>query len=415
MLRCKIYIVKGGLLAILSLMMLAVAGCSRESQVHMFYVIQTESTPIAVTEGGPRYAEPPFRLESVLRVNQRTDVAASLLRDPRDFAPGPKGTLIVVERNDGRAVVYGSDGEFIRELGGKGAGPGQFETIQNLNVLGDSLAFYDRSLLRLSIFRVDGTLVSVLPTRKYGRPSGIDLLPGNLLALRSNYYRYEEDFVYKANNVTVVRASIGDTLVTLTTDRALIGENRSPGAGSGATMVASILPFSSEPTAMVIPGNRFLLTTGDRPELAIIDIEGDFIRKIRLAFPPRRVTREMKDAYWQAEEERLTRVGRKLDPSVKANTVFPEKAGWWNRVIADDAGYLWLQDVTSNPGWLADRLWRYFVIDPEGCFLGYVEMPGETGRIENGMYYAIVKNPETGEVVPTVFQIVSALEGVTYP
>ena len=409
------FLVRNGLLYLIFVMLLAVTGCSRERKAHAFYVNQSNGIPIAITEGGPKYAEPPFQLEPVLTVNQRTDVPASLLRDPRDFAPGPEGTLIVVERNEGRAVVYDSDGEFIRELGGKGAGPGEFQIIQNLNVLGDSLAFYDRSLLRLSIFRVDGTLVSVFPTRKYGRPAGIDLLPGNLLALRSNSLRFEDDFVYEASNVTVIRAAIDDTLASLTTDQVLIGQNRSPGGGPGGTMVTSILPFSSEPTAMLIPGNRVLLTTGDRPELAIFDIGGGLIRKIRLALPPRRVTQEMKIAYWQAAEQRRARLGRTLDPSVKANQVFPEKAGWWSRIIADEVGYLWLQDVTSNPGWLPDRPWRYFVIDPEGCYLGDVEMPSETGRIENGRYCAIVKNPETDESIPTVYRIVPTVEGLEYP
>ncbi len=75
-------------------------------------------------------------------------------------------------------------------------------------------------------------------------------------------------------------------------------------------------------------------------------------------------------------------------------------------MIADNAGYLWLRDVTSNPSALPGKSNRFFVFDPEGCYLGDVVMPAMRGRIENGRLYLIVKDPETGLDEPVVYRIV---------
>lgn len=390
--------------------------CEKDPREHSFQVIEEEGVPIALTLNGPLYDQPPFRLEYILSINQREDLPASLLKEPRDFAPGPDSTLIVVEQYEGRAVVFDQNGEFVRELGGKGAGPGQFEMLQDFKVLGDSLAFYDRSLFRLTFFHINGSLLDVLSTGNYGRMSGIDFLPGGLYALRTRYsLRFDRGFTFSKSIITVVHGATGDTLTSLSTGEVVVGKKPAGAGAAGVTTVVSIMPFTPTPSAIVAGDDRILVTTGDRPDITLFDFTGRPVRKIRLDLPPRPVTAKLKEIYWEGEESRYATLGRKFDPSVKTQTIFPKHAGWWGTVIVDDAGYIWLQDVTSNPAGLPYRSCRFFVLDPEGRYLGNVDLPSLTGRILNGRYYAIVRNPDTGAEIPTVFRIVPALDGVTYP
>ncbi|MFC1529140.1 6-bladed beta-propeller [Gemmatimonadota bacterium] len=393
-----------------------ITGCSAsDTGPHSFSVTEENGIPVAVTSGGPRYDTPPFGLEEVLRIHQNEDQPASLLRSPTDLAPGPDGTLIVVERNIGRAVVYDADGEFIRELGGRGQGPGEFESIQDMRISGDTLSFYDWRQYRLTVLRIDGTLIEVLPTRDYGRIQGIDMLPGRILALRDSDMRFGRNHIYQSSSIVVINEATGDTLSSLKSDDVEISPNDSPGGGTGTTVAIEVMPFTAEASTMVIPGDRILVTAGVSPEIDLYDLSGRLLRSIRIELPARQVTPEMKDEYWAGAEMRLAHFNRELDPTVKADTPFPTHAGWWAEVIADETGYLWMRDVTSNPAGWPGIPSRFFVLDPEGCYLGVSTLPAMTGRIENGRYYTIVRDLETGLYEPVVYRIVPLVSDLTYP
>jgi hypothetical protein len=395
---------------------IVVAGCSTgDSGPHSFSVTEENGVPVAVTRGGPRYDTPPFSLELIQKVHQREDQPASLLRSPTDLAPGPDGTLIVVERNIGRAVVYDTDGEFIRELGGRGEGPGEFTSMQDMRITGETAAFYDGRQMRLTVLGIDGSLIEVIPTRDYGRPQGLDLLPGEVLALRDNDMRFGQDFIYQWKTITIIRHATGDTLASLGSDEVPISPNDSPGGDSGMTMAIRMMPFIAESTAMVIPGDRILVTAGVRPEIDLYSLEGQLLRTIRIDLPPRQITAAMKDEYWAGYQERLALFGRPFDESIKDDTPFPRHAGWWDEVIADDSGYLWMRDVTSNPSMLPGKSNRFFVFDPEGCYLGDIDLPAMRGRIEDGKLYMIVEDRETGLDEPVVYRIVPTVQDLLYP
>ncbi len=47
------------------------------------------------------------------------------------------GTFYLVDASDGLLKVYGSDGRFVRQLGRRGAGPGEYEMVRNVLVAPD--------------------------------------------------------------------------------------------------------------------------------------------------------------------------------------------------------------------------------------------------------------------------------------
>ena len=390
------------------LIIAVVAACSSESQKtqHAFQVIEEDGVPVAVTTGGPLYDEPLFRFEPVLRITQSADVAASVLNNPSDFAPGPNGMLIVVDRRAYHAVMYDSHGMYVREIGTEGAGPGEFRSIQNLQVIGDTLSFYDNMQFRLSVFDMNGHLIEVIPTHEYGRRLGIDVLPRGLLALYRNPAHMTDGFSYRAEEVMVLRMVTGDTLTSLGTEYVKTGKTKT-------FMTAVGIPFASDPIARVVCGDHIVMTPGDIPEIGLFNLRGQAIRRIRLDLPPRRVTQAMEESYWQAESDRLAQFGRTVNPKTKAEKYFPEKAGWWDGVIADDAGYLWMEDSISHT--LSNQPSHYFIINPEGRYIGNIFLPSRTGRIKNGLFYGIVSDAETNELIPTVYRIVPIVEGLKYP
>jgi hypothetical protein len=88
--------------------------------------------------------------------------------------------------------------------------------------------------------------------------------------------------------------------------------------------------------------------------------------------------------------------------------------GLWSSVLVDDAGYIWLLDVWSAHQRSDDEGFNYHVVDPEGRYLGLAELPARRAQIRDNRLMTILEDPISGEAVPTVFSITSAVPGLVY-
>ena len=397
-----------------SLILILFTGCTpRESEtIHSFRIYEESGVTLAETAGGPKYDLPPFRFEEILRVNQDTAIEASLLSDPYLFGPGPDSTLIVVERIEGRVVVYDSKGIFLRQIGSLGSGPGQFQRIRSMEVRGDSLIFYDYQLDRLSIFSINGLLIDMISTVEYGRQFKVDLLPDGLLVVYAKPPPTDSTFMA----ARIIRRATGEVMASLATgliEQVVVGEVE------GIVLASRPIPFKGVPAALTAPGSYILLSSGDKPEIEIYGTRGNLVRRIRLDLPPRKVTTAMRDRYWAVEARRLAVYDMTVDPKDKAEQVFPKVAGWWDGVVADDAGYLWIQD-TAHYSFTYDPT-DFFVFDPQGRYIGNVTLPSEASqsrnglRFKNGLLFALVRDTASGGVVPVVYRVLPTYDEITYP
>jgi predicted membrane-bound mannosyltransferase/DNA-binding beta-propeller fold protein YncE len=77
---------------------------------------------------------------------------------PRDVGIDAQGNLWVTDTGNARIVIYSSTGEYIRELGTRGSGPGQFNEPVGINIAGDGAVFVaDMYNLRVAILNPDGS------------------------------------------------------------------------------------------------------------------------------------------------------------------------------------------------------------------------------------------------------------------
>ena len=89
------------------------------------------------------------------------------------------GRLVVLNRGSQELLVFGRDGEFLRSIGGRGEGPGEFmDPIELDFVAGDSIVVWDWELGRLVLFgagRVSREKRQAPPAGpRSHRPSGCD-------------------------------------------------------------------------------------------------------------------------------------------------------------------------------------------------------------------------------------------------
>lgn len=130
------------------------------------------------------------------------------------------GRLVVVNRGSQELFVFGRSGEFVRSLGGRGEGPGEFVDPVELGFVGDSIVVWDWGLGRLVLFGPDGSHErSVRLQPPVPNPTGrVGMLGREVIALGSHDFR-PPDTQLTPQFLQVLRydwsGRLVDTLVTL--------------------------------------------------------------------------------------------------------------------------------------------------------------------------------------------------------
>jgi 6-bladed beta-propeller len=104
-------------------------------------------------------ALPRITITRDLRIGSADDPDAGFSRIG-SVAVDDEGSIYVFELADSKIRVYGRDGTFLRAIGGKGRGPGEFEYLRRFGVMGDTVWTIDIGLRRITLFDRSGTVLS---------------------------------------------------------------------------------------------------------------------------------------------------------------------------------------------------------------------------------------------------------------
>jgi hypothetical protein len=123
-----------------------------------------------------------------------------------------RGRIYVGDRLKAGVVVLSPDGRYLRTIGKRGQGPGEFDYIRNVQVLpGDSLLVYDAGINRLSVFPPDSTGVSYVRNlaglSRGPAPNWVEKLPGEraFFATHRNPFRAGQNAAPEDNRDQAVR------------------------------------------------------------------------------------------------------------------------------------------------------------------------------------------------------------------
>jgi hypothetical protein len=128
------------------------------------------------------FAQPsaaPWKLVPELRVGseQSPDYALTM---PRTIAVDDDGAIFVCLILENQIRVFDADGRFVRNIGRRGSGPGEFSRLARVGIRGDTLWAIDG--LRIHFFAKDGSLFATTVVR-FMPPPGEHLRASNLTDL----------------------------------------------------------------------------------------------------------------------------------------------------------------------------------------------------------------------------------------
>lgn len=399
-------------------LVLITACTSGTDKGHSFQIYEENGVSIAETIDGPLYQEPLFRFEVKLTLQEDPNNPESMLFRPGTIRRDDDGLFFVLDRGDCRIAVFDQHGQYLRSFGRKGEGPGEFIGMNVLRFTGDVMTIYDYSLRRTTCYKTDGTLLEVYKAPGVGSSGGsIERMAdgGFILYPRPDYSLEPNDPIidHSAERIVVTNVS-GDTLCDLTTPFIPWGYEYQLEIGGGAHR----MEFVGNPQLLYFPDRGILSSTGLESVLTWYDLQGKTNKIIKLGLVAEPVTAEdreqirqaARDDYESSKEQRPDHAKAVLDA-----LQIPDSKALWDNVYMDDAGFYWLRVAVRFSGRQAGEGILFYVLSPEGEYLGQSRWPTGYGTFKEDLFMGMVSDNETGSIIPTVFQVIPIVEGLKYP
>ncbi len=302
-----------------------------------------------------------------------------------DVARFTDGTIVVGNSGSKELRFYDAGGSYLRAAGGAGEGPGEFQGVGNLAIVGDSVHAHDYSLSRISVFTSGGDFVrSFRVELPGGDPSWV------LDALPNGRWLVTKSFAFSPSEVSMV---VRDTLpyMLLGPDGAFLDTLAlSPGfeffvVGDAQRAAASSLVFGRS-THYAVGHDRIYLGDNDRFDIHAYAPTGALERIVRMQQKPVPVGTEEVEA---AKTERLgdapSENWRRNLERLFADMPIPATLPAFDALAADASGHLWVMEASAPTG--EPRRWSVF--DREGRWLGMVETPAGLSVREIGEDYVL--------------------------
>lgn len=290
----------------------------------------------------------------------------------------------VVRLSDGRIVVandgssqlrfYDAKGVHLRDVGGEGEGPGEFQFLLRIWTLrADSLATFDNSQMRVSIFDSQGKLArsrQLQMVEGMGFPSALTgFSDGTILSLSGVGSLSPQEGRIEGNTWIYSRYSDDGRFLNK------IGEGR--GGPRWGTDYRGGYSFPYLPLVLGIPPggagpNSLYLGEGTRLEVERRRTDGTLARIIRWNAERRPVSSEVVGRYKsylaaQADDPN----GRRQAERWVDEVPFPEHMPAYQSLKVDVLANLWVEQYRAP--WEDEPRW--WIFDPEGRWLGELSIP----------------------------------------
>ena len=386
---------------------------STERPGHTFEIIEEDGVPVAVSSAIPKFEGELFTYEKILVIRPDPNDDESLLYRPYSFVLAADGHFYVADRGNHRVAVFAAAGRFVHAFGRQGDGPGELRNPRFLEVRDGVVFVFDNN--RTTLFRTDGTFVDVFSSEfgRLARPTSA----GSLFVEDTTRGPREGDYMYYGARGRVVDDA-GEILASIETPH---------------IATAPLLTYGGGPGVYLRPGDEILATAGTQPVMSWYDINGRLIRKARIDLPSEPVTEADRAAVEELWNRLIDSVASVDGPvagqnllALKEGVLYPETKAYWQRVVFDDAGWLWLPAPLADTGMssmgsspVKAQPW-FRVVDADGEFIGVTEWPSEAvdvlgSAIVAGKLLTMVWDDEAQELLPTVYRIHTAAEGLIYP
>ena len=320
--------------------------------------------------------------EPLLRVGSQDTDSTNMLFNVVDAAFLSNGGVAIANRGTSQILIFDSTGRRIGVRGRDGDGPGEFRSLHAVFAgPGDTLIGVNwQGVSRVVVFSPEGHL---LDTYELQAPflfnPGVYRPPRFLGSVTRgrNPVMDPAEGVMRPGQSTVLAVAPGGDVDTLLRDVSGPEWMAVRASGTETGWSRTYRAFGLEGMYAFGPSEVYYSDNGTW-EISAYDSTGRLRRVMRRAHPRRLVTQALRDAWYRHEYEDRLRGGTnaqrnsfRRNRAVYQEMNYPDSLPAHGRMIADDLGYLWVEEY--RPLWeTVASEWSVFT--PEGAWLGTVVM-----------------------------------------
>lgn len=370
---------------------------------------------------GPAPAQPVVRLPAqdrplqarptpVFQVGREDGRAWEVLSDVRQVAFDRAENLYVLDRGNHRVLVFDRAGRFVRQVGKRGSGPGEFTSPSRIAVLGDgTLVVNDGGRRAFSVFGPDGRFVrSVAHDESLGL-SGVGMAPHPRGGVLTGAQPLPLPGARNAHAIVWYPLTAGARPSRVLDVPVEAAAPAPRAAGEGARVVSTRRPaFSPTLHWDVLPGGGLAYANGTGWQVRVTGANGAVARVIERPLRPRAVTDRDRQAELARRREaggsgsRVTVVGGSLSqlPAEVRNVVqeqlartdFAATMPVIDDVAVDAAGTLWV----ARTGPVAGDRGPIDLVTADGRYVGTLTGQDLPAAFSRGGRAAYIETDEDG-------------------
>src|SRR5690606_8445740 len=312
------------------------------------------------------------------------------------------GNTYVMQRSPVRIAVFGPDGQWLRDLGREGDGPGEFRDGM-LGIVGDTLFVQDPNNSRLTTFLTDGTPIASYPSQCCYFFSRLTVLANGRVMIPGPP---PDDQSTAAHYLTRLDGTVTDTLlvpsygpIDQNSDDYWMVARRS--AQSSSIRTVSI-PFRASDMSVVRPDGRVVSGRSDNYRLVIGNDFVDTTLIINASAPTIAVSDAQRDSAYHATLDGMSDDWKEAFEEEAKLSDLPNQWPVWTAMGTDRDNNIWVSLPGDRGGHTTLQ-----VFNPDGVLLG--DVPGVGMNLFNGYWtndrIYLASEDEDGYPIIRVFRI----------
>lgn len=287
------------------------------------------------------------------------------------------GNIYVMQRSPVRIAVFGPDGQWLRDIGREGNGPGEFRDGM-LGIVGDTLFVQDPNNTRLTTFLTDGTPIASHTSQCCWFMSRIDALANGAVLVPGPPPNSDSRGAFYVMHLD------GRVIDTLLQPPETDADRQSSWelvlrSGDGTSVSRMTIPFHSFEASVVRPDGKVVRGRSSDYRLTIGNDYGDTVRVFSASAATIPVSDAQRDSAYNVIRDRMPDRFREEFDRVAKKSDMPGTWPAWSGIGTDRENNIWV----ALPGELGSHTMLQ-VFNPDGILLGNV--PGTGENLFNGYW-----------------------------
>ncbi|NIM58399.1 MAG: 6-bladed beta-propeller [Candidatus Aminicenantes bacterium] len=332
----------------------------------------------------PVYGEMLLDLEEDLAVGREDDDNYMFYR-VRKIDVDDQGNIYVLEGGNCRLQKFDPDGQYLQTIGKKGQGPGEFERPSKLS-LGEENNIYISEYRKIHIFNGKGKFINSILLSDFITDFSIasDKSIFGIASIRSDV-ESKQCFVKLDHKGKMIK-----NIAQFDYPAKLVQRKGT----DGTTMAFGLShQYNQDLYFSRAVADKHIYAYSSKYSLFQVNLEGDLELIIKKEEPAHSISQKEKNKIYESYSRLEERWPKGV---VKEAIQFPSHRPYFNRILTDDRGRIYVRRVRSVIDESEEV--EFDIFSKEGHYLYKTNLPFTPSVIKNGYFYEHYSSEETGEV-----------------